>query len=263
MLLDTLANNPYFSKKVSGIYGILNLKSRYLYVGSSYDIKSRVQDHAYYLRRNKHDNIVLQRAWNKYGEGSFCVVLLEVAQKQSLIDREQFYIDLFTSKYNLNPIAGRPPDHAGKELSEEHKRKIGDSNKGKVRSPELRVYLSEKFKGRYGNRLGATWSNETREKNQQFWTPEKRAEQSAFRKEHPEWVQKAQQTERTEDQILKAKEALVIAREVLNSKPRTPEHRLAQSLSLKGRKGTPHTEESKRKISDGVKKSLEKRMGIV
>jgi hypothetical protein len=54
--------------KTTAIYRIKNLVSDQFYIGSSLHYERRKTAHINCLRKNKHDNVYLQRAWNKYGE---------------------------------------------------------------------------------------------------------------------------------------------------------------------------------------------------
>lgn len=59
---------------VAGAYGIVCLKNRKFYIGSSGDIEKRIRSHLSQLRANRHFQTPrLQRDWNLYGESSFVV----------------------------------------------------------------------------------------------------------------------------------------------------------------------------------------------
>jgi len=63
--------NTQLQYGVQGVYIIIcNCKH---YVGVSLDIKRRLQTHKTLLRNNKHDNVYLQRAYNRHGLSSFAV----------------------------------------------------------------------------------------------------------------------------------------------------------------------------------------------
>ena len=87
---------PYKNKLV-GIYKITNIVNDKIYVGQSIAIKQRWSQHKAELRKNKHGNCHLQKAWNKYGEEKFKFSVLEYLDtdisKDFLTEREQYWID--------------------------------------------------------------------------------------------------------------------------------------------------------------------------
>lgn len=146
-----------------GIYAIIHKESGKLYIGSSNRIKDRWSEHRVMLRENRHHSILLQRAWNKYGEEAFEFKILEVGiAKEDLKDKEQHWMDFYRSYdpqfgYNICHDAYRRKDiipwmkgkhhkpeslaklrraKLGKKLSEEHKRHISESQVGKTLSKE-------------------------------------------------------------------------------------------------------------------------------
>lgn len=96
---------------LSGVYKIINISNNKIYIGSSINIKNRIKRHLNDLDKNKHYNIYLQNAWNKYGKEKFLFEILEeVVEKNMLADREQYYIDKYNASdlnygYNLCPNA--------------------------------------------------------------------------------------------------------------------------------------------------------------
>ena len=77
----------------SGIYKITCLSNDRFYVGSTFDLKIRWQEHRSRLRKNKHENPHLQNAWNKYGESNFKYEIIEKVPDDKLFDVEQSYLD--------------------------------------------------------------------------------------------------------------------------------------------------------------------------
>ena len=121
----------------SGIYQIYNPINNKRYIGSSINIQRRLKEHKRNLRGGYHHNQHLQNAWNKYKD-VLIFEHLEYCEPEYLLDLEQQYIDYYNSAdrrfgYNIDECA----DHAGHHLSEETKRKIGNANRGKKRSPEV------------------------------------------------------------------------------------------------------------------------------
>lgn len=85
----------------SGIYKITNLIDNKIYIGKSLDVNSRKYSHIYLLRRNRHGNIHLQRAWNKYNEENFEFSIIELVTEDQLNIREIYYIDTLKPEYNI------------------------------------------------------------------------------------------------------------------------------------------------------------------
>ena len=122
----------------SGIYHIKNKTNNKKYIGSAIDLKSRFRTHVYNLKNNLHHSKHLQNAWNKYGSENFEFVILECVEKEKLIEREQYYLDLFKSyreEYNSCPVAGSP---LGTKQSPETIMKKIAKIKGLKRSEETR-----------------------------------------------------------------------------------------------------------------------------
>ncbi len=115
------------NKIISGIYVIINTSNNKIYVGSSINIKKRINRHFNELRKNIHNNKHLQNAWNKYGEGMFIInVLEEVNNSNDLLKREQYHINTKNASdlmfgYNLCPNAS---NSLGYKHSEETKEKM-------------------------------------------------------------------------------------------------------------------------------------------
>lgn len=95
---------------IIGIYKIINKENGKYYVGSSQDIEKRFSRHRYELNNNRHHNILLQRAWNKYGENVFefdIIESFEEISKEDLHKVEETYLvkTNFSASYNINKFA--------------------------------------------------------------------------------------------------------------------------------------------------------------
>lgn len=117
----------------AGVYLINCIPTGKVYVGSSRTIHERWDEHQRLLRRGAHHSIYLQRAWDKYGERSFSYNVLEMAEADVLLEREQYWIDHYRAcdnnyGFNLSAKAGAPM--AGLKHSEETKKAFSDSRKG-------------------------------------------------------------------------------------------------------------------------------------
>lgn len=72
----------------SGIYSISFDGDERVYIGKALDIVKWFWIHFSTLNKNAHENIELQRAWNKYGESNFLFEILEACPYEKLWDRE-------------------------------------------------------------------------------------------------------------------------------------------------------------------------------
>lgn len=75
------------------------------YIGStteSFDI--RLKRHLYDLKRDKHCNIMLGKAYKKYGNPLFSII--EICDKNKCLEREQYWIDSLQPEYNICKVAG-------------------------------------------------------------------------------------------------------------------------------------------------------------
>lgn len=151
------------------IYRITNMANGKFYIGSAESFARREWQHKYALRRNEHKNPRLQAAWNKYGEEMFVFEVLEVVpDDRAAFDIENTYLMRFVGQddcYNINtdayiPRLGIPhteqtkarvsvsrkgkaagKDHYryGQTVSEEVRKKIGDTQRGKPKAPGRKV----------------------------------------------------------------------------------------------------------------------------
>lgn len=121
--------------KSSGIYVITNVVNGKVYIGSAMCIRGRLLYHRSFLRRGKHDNQILQRAWVKFGELAFRFDVLEFCDPSVLIEREQHWIDSHKASnrmygYNICPAAGSAM--LGRKHSAETVRKMSERLKGVI-----------------------------------------------------------------------------------------------------------------------------------
>lgn len=136
----TQARGGALMASISGIYQIRNTINGHCYIGSAVNIRNRWTEHKYDLRNNYHHSAYLQNAWNKYGAEYFVFSVIEYCDRPLLIEREQYYLDSFRPKYNISLYARTPM--LGRVHSEEAKKKIGDSQRGKHVSSETLKRLS-------------------------------------------------------------------------------------------------------------------------
>jgi group I intron endonuclease len=88
----------------SGIYKITCTANNKFYIGSSKDIHKRLSKHKSQLKFNRHENILLQRAYNKYGSDSFTYKAIEEVEPSLLLMVEQKYLDEYPP-FNIGKTA--------------------------------------------------------------------------------------------------------------------------------------------------------------
>ena len=139
------------SRKICGIYKIRNKVNGKFYIGSSNNIISRFSRHRNALMKGTHPNVLLQRAYHKYGEENLEYLIVEKCTENEKLKREQFYIDTVKPQYNISKSATAPMQ--GRKHSEETKKKFKkrivlrgkeSPSYGKKWTPEQRKKLIEK-----------------------------------------------------------------------------------------------------------------------
>lgn len=93
------------SEAISGIYRIVCVKNGRYYFGSSKNIYRRWITHKSALRLRKHRNPIIQRSWNKHGESSFRIELIEQTLEEKLLEVENIYLKKHVGKSNCMNIA--------------------------------------------------------------------------------------------------------------------------------------------------------------
>lgn len=103
-----------------GVYVIRNTVNGKVYVGSTKNFGRRFYAHRSELSKNKHHSQKLQRAWLKYGEGSFVFEKVIVCGIKNLLEYEQAVIGFYSScsnGYNILPKAGSREGHKHSQRS--------------------------------------------------------------------------------------------------------------------------------------------------
>lgn len=166
--------------KISCIYIIKSkIKKNKIYIGSAVHFLRRKNDHTYLLINMKHKNVLLQNHFNKYGiEDLYFEIIERIFDLKILLQREQYYIDLYNPAFNICRVAGSPvgtkksPEqiakmvkrltgrivseetrnklrlaNLGKKISEEQKLKLRNANTGKTMSDEAKLKMGLAHKG--------------------------------------------------------------------------------------------------------------------
>lgn len=152
---------------ISGIYKITNLITQDSYIGSAVNLNSRKRTHFANMNLSKHPNKHLQASCNKYSIDNFQFEILAKCPKEYLLKLEQFFIDnlkpTFNKRKEVNSNLGmvlteehkrkisesntNNPKRVGRKLSDEHKESIRKSHLGKNLSEETKQKISNLFKG--------------------------------------------------------------------------------------------------------------------
>ncbi len=88
--LNILADN----RNKIGIYRWINKINGNTYIGSSVNISVRMYTY-YSLRSLAKSNRLIDRALLKYGFSNFASEILEYTDKNNVLEKEQYYMDLF------------------------------------------------------------------------------------------------------------------------------------------------------------------------
>ena len=136
-------------KAVSGIYRIVCDADGKYYFGSSKNIDHRWRCHKSDLRKNIHDNVFVQRVWNKYGEKSFRIELMEVVSEDDLTKVEQRYLDEHIDKFDCMNIANAVVGGTrGKKLSDATRKKMRVAALRRWSDPQFRKKMKESYRQR-------------------------------------------------------------------------------------------------------------------
>ena len=97
------------NKGKSGIYRWNNLKTNKNYIGSSGNLSCRFNNYyssRYLIAELEKSSSIIYRSILKHGYSKFSLDILEYCDRDILISREQYYIDLLKPEYNILKIAG-------------------------------------------------------------------------------------------------------------------------------------------------------------
>lgn len=127
----------------SGIYCWVNRITKEKYVGSSYDLTRRLSNYFSINWLNKSLLITKSRIYSamlKYDHSNFNLYILEYCNPDKLIEREQYYMDLFNPEYNILKIAGSTSGY-------KHSPETILKYKNRIISTEARLNMSQAKRG--------------------------------------------------------------------------------------------------------------------
>lgn len=103
------------NKNQSGVYRWTHKKSGQSYIGSSINLNKRfINYYSFKYITDPKKTKLIHKALLKYGYSAFKLDILEYCKPENLINREQYYLDLFKPNLNILTIAGS-------KLGSEHK----------------------------------------------------------------------------------------------------------------------------------------------
>lgn len=150
--------------KICGIYGIQNTLTGEWYVGQSQDVNKRRTTHFRNLTNQQHENVHLQRSFDKYGKETFIFELLEECDIDSLNECEIKWIAEKDSKENGFNMTYGGDGIRGFHMSDEVREKMSQSRMGHPVSEEHRRKMSIAKSGERHHQWGKPVSEETKKK---------------------------------------------------------------------------------------------------
>lgn len=258
--------------KILCIYRITSkIKPERIYIGSAVDFNNRKNCHLSRLSKNKHHSPILQAHVNKYGIEDLLFEIIEtICDKTDLIFKEQFYINKYSPYFNSCKVAG---SLLGTKRNEEAKLKMRNAKLGKKRGPHSEQHkkrLSESNKGKHVNAEQIEWLRifNTGKKQSEDCIKKRSLKRMGFRlnQKIKDKIGDSNRGKKRSDEIKKA----ISERQIGKKRPPfTDKHRKNMSIARKGVKlskehieklkishlGKKHTEEQKIKISESLKKA--------
>lgn len=130
-----------------GVYCIVNTEEFKLYCGSSKNTDTRLYHHLRLLKNKRHHSWKLQKAYCKYGEQSFSLIVVETCREEDLLTLEKKYIDALDSVecgYNVSYDATSPM--YGRNHTKEARKRISDMSKKMWDCPEKKAQIIESLR---------------------------------------------------------------------------------------------------------------------
>lgn len=159
-------------ENLCGIYSITNTTNGKKYIGMSRNIHRRWAEHTSELNGHAHDNVFLQRAWDKDGQDAFDFAVVELCAESVLSEREIFYIKEYHSlshEHGYNLTTGGENTSIGKLVIRLSDGKIfstvkAAANDAQITSVTMILWCRSKHKYAYLDEFNAM-SNE----EQDYW----------------------------------------------------------------------------------------------
>ena len=121
-----------YIQSTPGIYKITSITNGKIYIGCASNVRTRINGHLYDLRKDKHNNSYLQRAWTKYGEENFIFEMIEKCDISNLHAREHYWVNELNCLDRSTGYNIKPTNPNGCSIhSEATIEKLRQANKGK------------------------------------------------------------------------------------------------------------------------------------
>jgi len=129
--------NYRYIKLLSGVYIIQNKIDNKKYIGETKTLGKRIKTHLQELLDNRHVNIHLQNAVNKYGIENFRFDVIELCETWETKRREHHWATVLYAHDDKHGYNIQPTDPEGNRIcSEETKKKISKANSGRKMTPQ-------------------------------------------------------------------------------------------------------------------------------
>lgn len=92
------------NKNKSGIYCLLNLKNKKIYIGKSNNLNKRISAYLSLWQYNNSNNSLILKSILKHGLDNFALIILEYTKQNDLVylcKREQYWINILRPQYNI------------------------------------------------------------------------------------------------------------------------------------------------------------------
>lgn len=130
------------NKEKTGVYRWTHKKSGKSYIGSAIDLTNRFKNYfnvSYLERETEKNSSIIYRALLKHGYVSFKLDILEYCSFPVLIEKEQYYLNLFKPEYNILNFAASV---SGLKHTEATVELIRGSKLGRLRTSEAKLKIS-------------------------------------------------------------------------------------------------------------------------
>ena len=171
--------------KMIGVYAIIHRASGRAYVGSSLDIIARWRGHVRHLGQGRHSSSALLDLWLLDGPSAFAFVVLEQCQRETLVAREQEWLNVIGEPLNANRCAGRPPhgpDWSRRVSAAKMGHAVSEDTREKLRLASTAIWATPGVREEMGPKLSAGWTPDVRQRQSEkirAWvmalTPEQRS----------------------------------------------------------------------------------------